>query len=118
MGINNFGGTRQVPTEGILDAAVTTAKVAGAAITGAKHSPTGFKSGSFTGSNGAGACTLTGAAIGDRVLAIQRTDASATAVGQQASFEATITAPNAIQQTDVGNLSAQRFNVILIAASA
>lgn len=57
---------------------------------------------SFTGNNGAGACTATGLAVGDKVLGV----AGLTTVGLAASsFEATITVVNQIQQSAVGDLS-------------
>lgn len=99
-------------------AAVATAKLAGGAVTGAKLAATGVKSGSFAGRNGAGACALAGAAVGDRVLAVMRIDDAAGAVGQAASFQVTITVVDEIQQTAVGDLSAQKFSVILLPAAA
>lgn len=97
---------------------ISTAELEGGAATGAKISPTGFKSGSFAGVAAAGPATLTGAVVGDRVLAVSRIDAAANAVGQQASFESVITVVDQIQQTDAGDLSLQVFSVVLIPASA
>jgi hypothetical protein len=62
-----------------------------------------------TGSNGAGACTLTGARVGDQVEGIVRIDSSP--ADASASFEATITVADQIQQSSASNLSAQTFLV-------
>ena len=63
----------------------------------------------FTGRNGAGACTLTGATVGTAVeFVLNMTDETADA----AKFEATITVPDQIQQTDAGDLSLKHFFVI------
>lgn len=69
---------------------------------------------SFTGSNLAGACTLTGAAVGDKVIGL--TGLSAVG-GADAKFESTITVINQIQQTAAENLSAATFLVILLPAA-
>lgn len=99
-------------------AAVTTPKLGPGAVTGAKMAPTGVTSGSFLGKNGAGACTLTGAVIGQRVLALFEIDTNSGTVGEQAKFESVITVNDQIQQTDVGNLSAKKYAVILLPAAA
>jgi hypothetical protein len=65
---------------------------------------------SFTGRNGAGACTLTGAAVGDEVVGIAGlTDMG----GADASFEATVTVVDQIQQSAAGDLSLKNYLVIL-----
>lgn len=65
---------------------------------------------SFTGRNGAGAVTLTGAAVGDVVLGV----AGISTVGNAAaSFESTITVVNQIQQSSASNLSAVTYLVVL-----
>lgn len=66
----------------------------------------------FTGKNGAGACTLTGAAVGDKVcgMIINETDIS----DGSSSFESTITVADQIQQSSGSNLSAKQFTVMLI----
>ena|SRR5258708_5471628 len=61
----------------------------------------------FTGSNGAGACTLTGANVGDNVEGIVRVDASP--ADNLANFESIISVANQIQQTSASNLSSQTF---------
>lgn len=65
----------------------------------------------FTGKNGAGACTLTGAAVGDRVVGVTNlTDATATG----GLYETTITVVNQIQQNSGSDLSAKKNDVLLI----
>ena len=65
---------------------------------------------SFTGRDGAGAITLTGAAVGDKVLGV----AGISTVGNAAaSFESTITVANQIQQSSASNLSTVTYLVIL-----
>lgn len=77
---------------------------------------TGMMLGSFTGKNGAGACTLTGAKVGDKVLGVA--GATAGVVGfAAASFESTITVADQIQQSSVANLSANLYTVLLISVS-
>ncbi len=95
---------------------VTTAKILGSNVTPAKLTPTGFKAYGFTGNNGAGAITLTGATVGDRVLALWQTDA--TTLASDALFETTITVINQIQQSSATDQSTHRFLVLLIPASS
>lgn len=66
----------------------------------------------FTGKNGAGACTLTGAAVGDKVcgMVINETDLT----DKSASFETTITVADQIQQSEAADLSAKKLTVMLI----
>lgn len=65
---------------------------------------------SFTGAAAAGACTLTGAKVGDVVFGL----AGLTDMGGATSkFEAIITVDDQIQQTDNGNLSAKNYVVVL-----
>lgn len=63
-----------------------------------------------TGSNGAGAVTLTGAAVGDAVLGV----AGLTDTDERtASFEATITVNDQIQQSSTDDLSTKKLVVLL-----
>lgn len=104
-----------VTTVKITDANVTTAKLAPSGVTGAKLATTFMKGYGFVGRNGAGSITLTGAVVGDRVVAvINNTDGSTAS----SLFEAAITVGDAIQQSSATDLSAKKFSVILIAASA
>jgi hypothetical protein len=84
----------------------------------AKLDPSTSKSGSFIGAAAAGACTLTGAAVGDRVLAIFEIDTNSGTVNDKALFESTITVINQIQQVSASNLSAKKYGVILIPAAS
>jgi len=72
---------------------------------------------SFTGKNGAGACTCTGAAVGDRVIGVAGITAGGIG-GAAASFESTITVVNQIQQSSASNLSTLSYVVILAPAVA
>lgn len=69
---------------------------------------------SFDGKNGAGACTATGAAVGDLVLyVVGITDG---ALGNaSASFESAVTVVNQIQQSAATNLSANDYLAVLLA---
>lgn len=107
-----------VGTSQLQALAVTTAKIAAGEVTGAKLSATGLTSGGFTGSNGAGACTLTGATVGQRVLALVETTATVAVGVAAALFESTITIADQIQQSSAANNSAKRYVVILAAVAA
>jgi hypothetical protein len=61
---------------------------------------------SFSGRNGAGACTAVGLAVGDIILSIS----GLTDMGiASANFEATVTVADQIQQTAAGDLSTKNF---------
>lgn len=93
---------------------VTTPKLDTDAVTGPKLAASAFRMLTFTGRNLAGACTLTGAKVGDKVIGV----ANLTTPGNAAAkFEATITVANQIQQGAAENLSAAIFLVILVAKS-
>ncbi len=63
------------------------------------------------GKNGAGALTLTGAAVGDKVIGV----ANLTTPGDlKASFETTITVVNQIQQSSATDLSAKQIQFMLL----
>jgi len=69
---------------------------------------------SFDGRNGAGACTLTGAAVGDRVIFV--TGLTGGSLGNaSASFESTITVINQIQQSSASDLSTRDYMALLMA---
>ena len=103
-----------VETAKIKDANVTTGKLATKAVTGVKLDETAFKFLAFTGKNGAGACTLTGAKVGDKVIGVMNwTDGT----NDAAKFESTITVADQIQQSDAGNLSTKGFFVLLVVKS-
>jgi hypothetical protein len=72
-----------------------------------------FKALTFLGRNGAGAITLTGAAAGQKVLAVAGLTAGS--LGSQASlFEATITVANQLQQSSATDQSTKTFIALLI----
>ena len=77
---------------------------------------TGLKFISFDGINGAGACTATGAAVGDKVLYVAGLTESALG-NASAAFEATITVINQVQQSSVSNLSANNYLAVLLAVA-
>ena len=100
-----------VETTKIKDANVTTAKIADGAVTAAKVADAAMKLSAFTGKNGAGACTLTGAKVGDIVAGVVCiTDGD----DQSANFETTITVVDEIQQSSASNLSTKKYSVFLI----
>lgn len=70
-------------------------------------SPTLFSA--FTGAAAAGACTLAGAVVGQRVLGVVQTNGTVAS----SSFEGVITVAGQIQQTSASNLSANTYLVIL-----
>lgn len=72
------------------------------------------------GHSGAGACTATGAKVGDIVLAVSFAKvptAAAATQGGSTAFESTISVANQIQQTGGADLSAERLDVFLLAQS-
>jgi|SRR6185369_2487932 len=101
--------------------AIGTTELAAGAATLPKITLTGLKFLRFDGKNGAGAVTLTGAAVGDRVAFILGV-VSATGVSVVGTiptqFEATITVTDQIQQADVANLSGNDYWVVLLPATA
>jgi hypothetical protein len=112
--------------DGAIDDA---AKIGGGVVTPPKLVGTGMKWGHFVARNGAGAITLTGAAVGDRVLGGWKSgDASdhntagegsvATTAAFVALFEAAITVVNQIQQASATDLSDNKYTVILLPAAA
>lgn len=112
--------------DGAIDAA---AKLAGGVVTPPKMAFAGIKAGHFIARNGAGAITLTGAAVGDRVIAGWKSgDASDHNTAGEgavtvlsafvALFEAAITVVDQIQQTSVSDLSDDKYTVLLAPAAA
>ena len=74
----------------------------------------------MAGKNGAGACTATGVKVGDKVMVVSfakvPTAAAATQAGLTA-FEATVTVNDQIQQAGAADLSAEAFDVLVLALS-
>jgi len=120
----------QAATADIADNAVTNAKIGAAAVdttelaagacTLPKFDHAGIKVLRFDGVGGPGPATLTGAVVGDRVLAVFGvTTATAAMVGDgAANFEAVITVDGQIQQAAGGDLSGNDYIAILIPAQA
>lgn len=108
-------GSGAVTEAKIGSGAVTAAKVGASAVTAAKIADAAMKLSAFTGKNGAGACTLAGAKVGDVVAGVVCiTDGN----DQSTSFEAAITVADQIQQSAVGDLSAKKYSVLLIKKGA
>ncbi len=103
-----------VETAKIKDANVTTAKLATDAVTGVKLAVAALNYLGFAGKNGAGACTCTGAKVGDKVAGVVNLTDGGTAA---ANFESTITVANQIQQSAAGDLSSKNFSVLLVVKS-
>lgn len=77
---------------------------------------TGLKFISFDGINGAGACTAAGAVVGDKVLYVAGLTGGALG-NANASFEATVTVIDQIQQSAVGDLSSNDYLAVLLAVA-
>jgi hypothetical protein len=108
-------GSSAVTEAKIGSGAVTAAKIGSGAVTAVKLVDAALKLSAFTGKNGAGACTLTGAKVGDVVAGVVCiTDGD----DQAASFETTITVADEIQQSSASNLSAKKYSVLLIKKGA
>lgn len=73
----------------------------------------GMRLGTFAGRNGAGACTLTGAVVGDLVVGVACLTAGQLGM-VDASFEAAITVADQIQQSAATDLSARAYVVLLL----
>ncbi len=68
---------------------------------------------SFTGRNLAGAITVTGLAVGDRVVGINSTTDGGSSV---ALFESTVTVANELQQSSATDLSTKKYTILVIPA--
>lgn len=77
---------------------------------------TGIKTISFDGRSGAGACTATGAVAGMKVLGVFGITGGALG-NAAASFEATVTVNDQIQQSSASNLSANDYVAVLLAVA-
>jgi hypothetical protein len=102
--------TRALFADGIWNAA----KLATNAVTGVKIASSALKYLAFTGRNLAGAITLTGAAIGDKVAGVANTTDGGSGA---ASFETTVTVADQIQQSAASDLSTKKYTVVLISAT-
>jgi hypothetical protein len=98
----------------ITSAEVVAAMIGTDAVTGPKLASTALTQLVCSGNNGAGACTLTGAKVGDKVIGvINLTDAA----DVKASYESTITVADQIQQTSATDLSLKKMAVTLVVKS-
>jgi hypothetical protein len=101
--------------------AVTTAKLAAGAATLAKQAFTGLKVLSAAGRNGAGAITLTGAVIGERLIAVFGNPTAGGALLVEivgTDFEVAVTVTDQIQQAVGDDLSANTYVFLLVPAAA
>jgi len=90
--------------------------IAPTSVGGAQIQPTAMRLLSAFGKNGAGAVTLTGTKVGDKVVGVVNvTDHVSYVI--PTDFEATITVVDQIQQVNVGNLSAKVLVFLLLALS-
>lgn len=93
---------------------VVTAMLATKAVTGVKLDEAALNGLVFTGAAAPGACTLTGAKVGDKVVSLVNiTDGTS----DKAKFENTITVADQIQQSSSDNLSTKKFSVLLVVKS-
>jgi hypothetical protein len=108
-------GTGAVTEAKIGAGAVTATKIGSGAVTAVKLDSAALKLSAFTGKNLAGACTLTGAKVGDVVAGVVCiTDGD----DQAANFETTITVADEIQQSAASNLSTKKYTVLLVKKGA
>jgi hypothetical protein len=115
------GGKITVEAGGIIDASAGTAILGPGAVTLPKIDATGIKCLATAGKNGAGAITLTGAAIGDRLIAVFGAPTGGGALETKVpgmDFEAAVTVPDQIKQVSASNLSSRTYVFILIPAAA
>jgi hypothetical protein len=119
--IDVSAGTLTPGTTAIADGAVTTAKLASAAATLPKIDTAGIKVLAAAGKNGSGAVTLTGAAIGDRVVAVFGAPTVGGALEAKlpgTDFESAVTVTDQVQQLSADNLSTKTYVFVLIPAAA
>jgi hypothetical protein len=119
--IDVSAGTLTPGTNAIADGAVTTGKLAAGAATLPKIGIAGIKCLAAAGKNGSGAVTLTGAAIGDRLVAVFGAPTAGGALAVKVpgtDFEAAVTVVDQIQQLSASNLSANTYVFTLIPAAA
>jgi hypothetical protein len=111
-------GTRKGLVELAIDAEAKTGTDTARAITAANLRAvlTGIVTISFDGRNNVGACTAVGAVAGMKVLGVFGITNGALG-NAAASFEATVTVNDQIQQSAVGNLSANDYVAILLAVA-
>lgn len=110
-----------VATDDLAAGSVTTAKMAAGAATLPKSDFTGLKVLAAAGRSGAGAITLTGTVIGDRLIAVFGAPTAGGTLQVKAvstDFEAVVTVADQIQQASASNLSTNTYVFLLIPAAA
>lgn len=115
------GGKITVESGGTIDAAAGTTTLKAGSVALTKIGLTGIKCLAAAGKNGAGAVTLTGAAVGDRLVAVFGAPTAGGTLETKVpgtDFEAAVTVENQIQQASASNLSANTYVFILIPAAA
>ena len=115
------GGKITVEAGGTIDVSAGTATLGAGGVTLPKIDAAGIKCLAAAGKNGAGAVTLTGAAIGDRLVAVFGAPTAGGALEVKVpgtDFEAAVTVADQIQQLSAGNLSANTYVFVLIPAAA
>jgi len=68
----------------------------------------------FTGHNGAGACTATGAKVGDLIVDVTPASGPYANWSHAISFESVVSVDDQIKQNDGGDYNALTFNAVLI----
>ncbi len=115
------GGKITVEAGGIIDASAGTTILGPGTVTLPRIDATGIKCLAAAGKNGAGAVTLTGAAIGDRLVAVFGAPTGGGALEAKlpgTDFEAVVTVADQIKQVSASNLSSRTYVFILIPAAA
>lgn len=104
-----------VSTAKLADGAATAAKIGTSAVTAAKLAAAQKRRYFVLGRNGAGAVTLTGALVGDKLDgAVNLAAGPGANLDRTTAFEATITVVNQIQQTSASDLSGEAIQFDLI----
>ncbi len=94
--------------------AVGSTSLAANAVTAAALATAALRMRSFAGHNGTGACTCVGLKVGDTVTSLLDV-ASPPFADAHASFEATITVNDQIQQTSASDLSTHVYLILVVA---
>lgn len=105
------GGTSGAVTLS-LAAGAAAANLANGSITGPKIATTAFRTITFNGRNGAGACTATGVKAGDKILFLVKTDDGAFNYG---AFNSTVSVDDEIEQVAPSNLLANTYSALILA---
>ena len=115
------GGSLVLTSTGIFDASLGTVTMPAGGVALTKISFTGLKVLAGAGHNNTGACTVTGAAVGDRLIAVFGTvtgGGTLLAKVPGTDFESVVTVVDQVQQLASANLSGDTFLFILAPATA